>query len=153
MEMTIQQVGGTHYQADYMHWDWVEDNGLGYLEGYATKYITRWRKSQTPLKDLKKARSCVMKLVDLHTNKGRNNRGHAGMASFNRFCHANQLTSPEDIGICFGLALWQDTRMLYATLELINTLIADNFPETVESHLSGDQNGWTAPTSAYVSQE
>lgn len=36
------QVGGKHYKRRYEHWDWVLDTKLGYLEGCATKYLSRW---------------------------------------------------------------------------------------------------------------
>ena len=39
-----QQVGGDHYFAEYQHWDWAVDIGIGPLEYAATKYLTRWRK-------------------------------------------------------------------------------------------------------------
>ena len=35
------QVGGKHYRSSYQHWDLVLDFGLHYLEGCATKYVTR----------------------------------------------------------------------------------------------------------------
>lgn len=63
------QVDGDHYKTGYEHWDFIEDVGLGYLEGYATKYIIRWRK-KNGLKDLQKADHCIEKLIE----KGRSNR-------------------------------------------------------------------------------
>lgn len=61
MEAEVKQVGGRHYEADYQHWDWALETGLGYLEGSATKYVSRWR-SKGGVQDLKKALSFVRKL-------------------------------------------------------------------------------------------
>lgn len=58
----VPQVGGDHYQAEYAHWDWCAETGLGYLEGNATKYLARFRKKQGR-QDLEKASSYVQKLL------------------------------------------------------------------------------------------
>lgn len=62
MEVNSYQVGGTHYKSRYEHWDWVIDIQMGYLEGCATKYATRWR-HKDGLKDLHKALHYVNKLL------------------------------------------------------------------------------------------
>lgn len=41
MDANDRQVGGTHYQKGYQHWDLVADFNLGYFPGQITKYITR----------------------------------------------------------------------------------------------------------------
>ena len=48
------QVGGSHYQSDYQHWDWAINIRLGYLESAATKYVTRWR-GKNGVQDVEKA--------------------------------------------------------------------------------------------------
>jgi hypothetical protein len=58
----VAQEGGDHYQAEYQHWDWVGDVGLGYLAGCATKYVSRWWK-KNGLQDLLKARTYVEKMI------------------------------------------------------------------------------------------
>lgn len=70
--MTVQQVGGKHYEAEYQHWDWVVDTQMGYLEGCASKYVSRWRK-KNGLEDLKKARTYVQKITEVHKEKGYQN--------------------------------------------------------------------------------
>lgn len=50
----IHQVGGNHYSAHYQHWDWAVETELPYLEGCATKYLSRWRK-KGGVQDLEKA--------------------------------------------------------------------------------------------------
>lgn len=54
MSANDKQIAGTHYQGTYQHWDFVEDTGIGYLLGCATKYISRWRK-KNGTQDLEKA--------------------------------------------------------------------------------------------------
>ncbi len=68
MNTFVPQVGGDHYSADYMHWDWAAETQLGYLEGNASKYVSRWRK-KNGVEDLKKALSYVLKLVGCHNQR------------------------------------------------------------------------------------
>lgn len=62
--VNAQQIGGKHYKTAIEHWDFVMHNGLNYLEGNATKYITRARK-KNGLEDLRKGLHYVDKLVVL----------------------------------------------------------------------------------------
>lgn len=66
------QVGGTHYKADFMHWDWVEACHLGYMEGQITRYVIRWYKKDG-IQDLQKALHYVDKLLEMHRYSGRTN--------------------------------------------------------------------------------
>lgn len=61
--MAVQQIGGTHYEAVYQHWDWVIDAQIGYLAACASKYVTRWRK-KNGLQDLEKAKSYIDKIIE-----------------------------------------------------------------------------------------
>ena len=64
------QIGGKHYKkaGEFQHWDWVEDNGVRYLEGCATKYVARNRfKNATPIEDLEKARHYIDKMIERHS--------------------------------------------------------------------------------------
>jgi Protein of unknwon function (DUF3310) len=54
MSVNETQVGGTHYQSSYQHWDFVIDTNLHYLYGCATKYLSRWRQ-KNGVQDLEKA--------------------------------------------------------------------------------------------------
>lgn len=65
----VAQVGGTHYQTTIQHWDFVAANDMGYFEGQATKYLTRWKK-KGGMEDLLKAKSYVDKLIAIETAKG-----------------------------------------------------------------------------------
>lgn len=63
------QIGGDHYRRDrkYETWDVILDWGLGYLDGCALKYLSRWRrKHPTPqgrIADLEKARHYIEKQI------------------------------------------------------------------------------------------
>lgn len=63
------QVGGSHYQSRYQHWDFVVRVLKNrYLEGAVTKYATRWRKKNGK-QDLEKAAHYLQKLIDEHLNQ------------------------------------------------------------------------------------
>jgi len=58
------QVGGAHYKTHkYEPWDVIIDWRLGYLDGNAVKYLSRWR-LKGGIQDLKKARHYIDKLLE-----------------------------------------------------------------------------------------
>jgi hypothetical protein len=63
------QVGGDHYKHNlYETWDVIADWGLGYFDGNAVKYLSRW-KNKGGLQDLLKARHYIDKLIELEGAK------------------------------------------------------------------------------------
>jgi hypothetical protein len=65
------QVAGDHYkQFKYETWDVILDWGLGYLDGNAVKYLSRWR-HKNGIEDLKKARHYIDKLIETETERTR----------------------------------------------------------------------------------
>lgn len=64
------QVGGTHYKqfTDYEPWDVVNAWGLGYLDGTALKYLSRW-KHKNGVEDLKKCVHFIEKLIETELAK------------------------------------------------------------------------------------
>ena len=63
------QEGGSHYkQFKHETWDVILDWGLGYLDGNAVKYLSRWR-HKNGLEDLKKARHYIDKLIETEMEK------------------------------------------------------------------------------------
>jgi hypothetical protein len=65
------QVAGNHYkQFKYETWDVILDWGLGYLDGNAVKYLSRWR-HKNGIEDLKKARHYIDKLIETETERAR----------------------------------------------------------------------------------
>lgn len=117
MSANEKQVGGLHYQAELQHWDLIEENGIGYLEGCATKYVTRWRK-KNGRQDLEKALHYTDKLIELNEAGLRDPRGRVDDATVKRFAKANGLTEIETTIIKF-LVQWEDpTQLLLAKLAL-----------------------------------
>jgi hypothetical protein len=64
MKANESQIGGTHYKTKYEHWDLAVVIPLGYLEGCATKYVSRWRK-KGGIQDLMKAMHYLDKLIEV----------------------------------------------------------------------------------------
>ena len=59
------QIAGTHYKGKAIQpWDYVAANELGYFEGTAIKYLTRW-KDKGGVDDLRKAVHFIEKLIEL----------------------------------------------------------------------------------------
>ena len=61
------QIAGDHYKGKGIQpWDYVAANNLGYFEGTAIKYLTRW-KDKGGVDDLKKAVHFIEKLIELQS--------------------------------------------------------------------------------------
>lgn len=70
LEANSVQFGGLHYKAKAIQpWDYIIANDLGFLEGNAIKYLTRWR-DKGGLDDLRKAGHYIQKLIEVETQKG-----------------------------------------------------------------------------------
>ena len=64
------QHGGSHYKdCPIQPWDYIAANQIGYFEGCAIKYLTRW-KAKGGVEDLRKARHFIEKLIELETKEG-----------------------------------------------------------------------------------
>jgi hypothetical protein len=64
-----EQVGGTHYsRLGIEPIQFIETNGLGYHEGNAVKYVSRWR-NKNGIEDLTKAKWYIERLIELETSK------------------------------------------------------------------------------------
>ena len=63
------QIAGNHYkQHTYETCDVILDWGLGYLDGNAVKYLSRWR-HKGGVQDLKKAAHYIQKLIEVEENR------------------------------------------------------------------------------------
>jgi hypothetical protein len=99
------QFGGSHYQTEYQHWDFLAvacGYGEEYYIGCATKYITRYKK-KNGLEDLYKARHFITKLAELmEAGLG---RGFTAQVPYDKdiaaFCEANE----QDEDQCFVLTV------------------------------------------------
>lgn len=116
------QVGGTHYQASFQHWDWVLRYRVDYLAGNATKYVTRWRK-KNGLADLEKAQHYVAKLLESHELVPRSNAPTPLdiACPLNEYAKANELWWTEERIIAL-LTTWRDKANLEMAAEHLNTL-------------------------------
>lgn len=65
------QVDGSHYK-DYVIQpvEFCQKNQLNYCESNVVKYICRWNKKGTPLKDLQKAKHYIDLLIELEKLDG-----------------------------------------------------------------------------------
>ena len=71
-EANAVQHGGTHYKIKAIQpWDYIEANGIGFIDGNAVKYLTRWR-DKGGFEDLKKARHYIDKLIEVEAAKTAN---------------------------------------------------------------------------------
>lgn len=134
MNANEHQVGGRHYKTDYEHWDLVQDTGMDYLAGCATKYVSRWRK-KNGVEDLKKALHYVNKLIEVVNST---EHYHTAVASKNsrpspagglrehvlRFSRANELESVEE-AILIELVCWSTPTELYHARDMVLHLIPD----------------------------
>ena len=102
------QIGGDHYRSEYQHWDFVENAELGYFEGCATKYISRWRK-KGGVQDLQKALHYLVKLSELRI--GRDIDAETVLYEANRFCETNQIDLKE-ARIIKQISIWSSSPML-----------------------------------------
>ncbi len=65
-EGTLEERGNPHYKhRRFETWDVIADWRLGYFDGNAVKYLSRWRIRGQALKDLRKARHYIDKLIEL----------------------------------------------------------------------------------------
>ncbi len=127
------QVGGDHYgRAKIQHWDYTECNGLGYLEGCATKYATRSRKKhETPVQDWMKAQHYVLKLLDLFRDGLRLNRrlelnaaGTPLVIGLEEFAESNELTADEQTFVGL-MTFWSDEQDLQEAVAIASKVLKD----------------------------
>lgn len=63
------QIGGTHYKdCAIQPVEYIHANGIGYFEGCAIKYLTRW-KSKGGVQDLEKAKHYIELLIELEAQE------------------------------------------------------------------------------------
>lgn len=121
------QVAGTHYQSEFQHWDFVSTClEARYLEGCASKYVTRCYK-KNGAQDLEKAIHYLEKLISevdhgyppIHD--GDEGDFHSRMTLGAVFCSSNQLDILQS-SIILGLLKWQSTSDLQSIRDAIITL-------------------------------
>lgn len=150
MSANDRQVGGDHYAADdsgLKHWDLIENHGIGYLEGCASKYVSRWRK-KNGLQDLEKGLHYTEKLIEL-AKDWRFPRGEVSTSALQKFADANGLDVIERACLV-SLLRWRKVSDLSQAVNCFNLLIAqaNHVPATtvrsavnVETSSNGQSSG------------
>lgn len=115
------QVGGTHYEGRFQHWDFtVAVLRNRYLEGQITKYVSRWRK-KNGLQDLQKAEHFLHKLAEEYKDGRVSPLMPMKMMSKEAlgYCVANELEGDDRI-VIMAVASWSSIHELnqaHAALE------------------------------------
>ena len=121
------QVGGDHYSraGRYQHWDFIEDHGIGYLEGYATKYLVRWDKKGMPIQDLEKAQHITAKLIELAEDGTRHNRATKLLtrSDVELFCSANKVKGDDTALAIERLFRWKSPKDLHEALKHVQYVL------------------------------
>lgn len=110
------QVAGNHYaSADgIQHWDLIDEYNVGYLEGCASKYVTRWRKKDGPVA-LEKAAHFMQKLYERRSAQTFSQIAPrmpgVPLKVIARFAAANGLNAEEERLLGYILA-WQSTHTI-----------------------------------------
>ena len=134
------QIGGTHYLTDdsgIAHWDFCTIVQADYLQGYASKYIMRWRKmpKEKGLQDLNKAKHIVEKMLELRSvgwlrrivvalaggHAAYRNNCYATREQLATFVESNNMAT-EDAAVVHGIFLWSNIRDLEIVLKTIATI-------------------------------
>lgn len=121
------QIGGSHYQSEYQHWDFVRlCLGNRYLEGCVTKYVARWRK-KNGLQDLMKALHYLDKIIELFGGEQYEsgiNPDPLPEFRATEFARLNALGSKETYIIC-SLTYWNNEFVLQEIREQLLELIKE----------------------------
>lgn len=141
MSVNDKQVAGSHYRSKIQHWDFVEHNELRYIEGCATKYVTRWRGKHkypellrkvvacfgfelpTPKEDLAKSLHYIEKMIELNSLGMFEPRpGPVLTITVEDFAQANSLTNDEEVIIDL-VVNWADADQLRLATYAIQRLL------------------------------
>jgi hypothetical protein len=71
MNANAKQIQGSHYQTLIQPWDAIIAWELGFLDGCAVKYLSRWRK-KGGVDDLRKAVHFIEKLIEVEVASEKN---------------------------------------------------------------------------------
>lgn len=122
------QIGGTHYKGtDLQVWD-LGRYGVGFLEGSAVKYITRWRK-KNGREDIEKALHYIEKIkeeyrVNGYRNPARNVSQDWELGQLSaRFIQANQIEDDDEQVAITALICWSRMQDIYTAEDAVNALL------------------------------
>jgi hypothetical protein len=152
------QVGGKHYKplgaTDIQHWDLIELTGLGYLEGYATKYLDRYGKKvgSNPREEVQKARHITQKLLELSSQPAslewwqkvgwrRKPRGKVPLPLLNEYLRqAFSKTPPELKAAAFIIFTWDSSTDLMRAIAILDKFLENLNQMPVHIDKTGQQH-------------
>lgn len=149
------QIGGSHYKRSIEHWDLVELTGLGYLEGYATKYLDRYGKKlgSNPVEEIQKARHITQKLFELSSQPSpldwwkigwrRKPRGKVPLPLLNEYLQQTFHDSPSELrNAAFIIFTWDNPSDLMRAIAILEKFLAKLDTMVPERHVdnTGQQN-------------
>jgi hypothetical protein len=124
MKANDMQVGGDHYRSSLQHWDVVSQYNVPYLEGCASKYVSRWRK-KNGLQDLQKALHFTTKLKEVIDNPElRYVHGTVPFQVIERFVIANDLEMNER-HVLLMLWSWSSREDVASAINVLNFMIQE----------------------------
>ena len=133
------QVGGDHYRTGGLqHWDVVWQYGVGYLEGTATKYVSRWRK-KNGIVDLEKGLHTLEKIIESH-EIGYTAHGFVPIRSCVAFARMCDLSTLEE-AFCTRLFTWKSRDDLEDARTAISLLIAGERQRLKTASVAQEQIG------------
>ena len=132
MKASEKQVGGTHYRTapgGLGHWDYCVIASVPYLEGCASKYLTRWR-DKGGLQDLEKAIHYLERRLEAVANyQGVIKGANKSIAKFEEFLKSNSI--PElDAGIIDIIMHWKRPAELACAIHDIEDMIKNEKEDT-----------------------
>lgn len=138
MSANDRQVGGAHYGlTTVQHWDVVEQLGVGYLEGCATKYVLRHR-TKGGITDIDKAIHYVEKLLELSTAAGRGPRSRGLLPSGHTILSG--IKADERIVVRLLMGHWSGYDLSYC-LSLLQKIRRECYPLSAEIHPGTPEDG------------
>jgi hypothetical protein len=123
------QIGGNHYKVEngLQHWDLIDGYRVGYFEGCASKYVTRWDK-KNGLEDLKKAAHYLRKLYERRAGLSFQDqlvlRPAVPAAVILQFAQANGC-GPVETRILGFILRWESTQTIDLARREIERMIAE----------------------------
>lgn len=124
MKANDMQVGGDHYRSSLQHWDVVSEYNIPYLEGCASKYVSRWRK-KNGIQDLEKALHFTTKLKEVVAFYGSNyRRGIVPFTVLEQFVIANDLEMDERY-VLIMLWSWSSLEDIASAINCLNKMVRE----------------------------
>ena len=142
MTANSKQIDGSHYNRGErkQHWDIIEEQGIGYIEGVGSKYIDRWRKKNGVV-DLQKTIHYIEKLIELASTIVRKPRSVPDKSVILKWCEEGGMNIVEASAF-INFTCWSSIQDLYTARSKIQYLIETAPPPMEFSVLNlGVNNG------------